>query len=153
MEYVNTMDKEDTKNRPVFYPCDTFSFPAACARYKMVHVVRRHYLNGQSLNTLKSQCRNYPAPLRLGCFHGLGNAHVPYLAKGLMSLKQVCDGLGEKEEIVCIDGAIERLAKFHEPRALEVCQEFHEEGTNYCLSAVKQKMYNMEKDLTLYLVK
>jgi len=103
------------------------------------------------LKKLKNQCRQYLTQLRLGCFHGLGNAHVPYLAKGLVSLKQVCAGLAKNEKIVCIDGAIERLAKYHEPRALEVCQEYHEEETTNCLSAVKNKMYNMEKDLRLYL--
>ncbi len=151
MEFVNVSDESDYRSKSLLYPCDAFSFPAACARYKMVHVVRRHYQAGRDLEELKNQCRQFLAQVRLGCFHGLGNAHVPYLAKGLVSLKQVCAGLGKKEEIVCIDGAIERLAKYHEPRALEVCQEYHEEETTNCLSAVKNKMYNMEKDLRLYL--
>jgi hypothetical protein len=151
MEYVNVSDESDYQTKSLLYPCDTFSFPAACARYKMVHVVRRHYQAGRDLEELKNQCRQFPTQARLGCFHGLGNAHVPYLAKSLVSLKQVCEGLTKNEEIVCIDGAIERLAKYHEPRALEVCQEFHEEGTTNCLSAVRHKMYNMEKELRLYL--
>lgn len=151
MEYVNTMDEEEAKTRSFFYPCDTFEFPSACARYKMVHVVRRHYLQGKPLDGLKEQCRNYPESLRLGCYHGLGNAHVPYLAKGLMPLQDVCGGLQSKEEEVCIDGAIERLAKYHESRALEVCQQVSGHQNQLCLSAVKHKMYDMEKDLSLYL--
>ena len=151
MEYVNERDKSDAQSHSLLYPCDSFAFPAACARYKMVHVVRRHYQAGQTIEELKEQCRQFPSPVRLGCFHGLGNAHVPYLAKGLVSLSQVCSGLTQEEHIVCIDGAIERLAKYHEDRALEVCQEFRERRTTHCLTAVRQKMYNMEKDLTLYL--
>lgn len=153
MEYVNTFDESDNRSKSLFYPCDVFPFPAACARYKMVHIVRRHYQADRALKDLKEQCRQFPPQVRLGCFHGLGNAHVPYLAKGLVSLKQVCEGLTSNEEIVCIDGAIERMAKYHELRALEVCQEFHEKETAYCLSAVKHKMYDMDKDLTLYLRK
>jgi len=151
MEYVNVSDESDSRSKSLLYPCDAFAFPAACARYKMVHVIRRHYQSRRQLENLKEQCRQFPSRVRLGCFHGLGNAHVPYLAKGLISLNQVCSGLTKNEEIVCIDGAIERLAKYDGPRALEVCQEFHEEETTHCLSAVRHKMYNMEKDLGLYL--
>lgn len=151
MEYVNVSDGSDSQSKSLLYPCDEFSFPAACARYKMVHVVRRHYQVGRSLEDLKEQCRQFQPQIRLGCFHGLGNAHVPHLAKDLVSLNQVCAGLAKNEEIVCIDGAIERLAKYHEPRALEVCQNYHEKETTNCLSAVRNKMYNMEKDLRLYL--
>ncbi len=46
---------------------------------------------------------------------------------------------------------IERLVKYDEPRALEVCYDYHEKETTNCLSAVRNKMYNMEKDLRLYL--
>ncbi len=105
MEYVNVSDESDSQSKSFLYPCDAFSFPAACARYKMVHVVRRHYQVGYSLEDFKEQCRQFQPQTRLGCFHGLGNAHMPYLAKGLVSLNQVCAGLAKNEEIVCIDGA------------------------------------------------
>lgn len=153
MEYVTERDPQDAATKGFLYPCDTSSYPAACARYKMVHVVRRHYEAGKTTEALKQQCAALSGPLRLGCFHGLGNAHMPLIAAKLIGMKQVCLTLGEVEEFACIDGAMERMAKFHEPRAREICREL--EGTNKktCLTAVANKMYNMKKDLKLYLQK
>jgi hypothetical protein len=154
MEYVTERDTEDAAaGKHFFYPCDTYDYPAACARYKMVHVLRRHYLAGKSPETLRDQCKALTGNLRLGCFHGLGNAHMPLIAGGKISIRRVCLGLSKVEEFVCIEGAVERLAKYKEPRAIQVCQELEGKNKATCLAAVAQKMYDMQKDLTLYLGK
>jgi len=153
MEYVTERDPQDATTKSFLYPCDTAIYPAACARYKMVHVVRRHYEAGKATDALKQQCAALRGPLRRGCFHGLGNAHMPLIAAKKIGIRQVCLNLGEIEEFVCIDGAMERMAKFHEPRAREVCQELTGENKAACLAAVANKMYNMNKDLSLYLAR
>ena len=151
MEYVTERDEEDAKARSILYPCDTYPYPAACARYKMVHVVRRHYQAGKSPEALRQMCAALTGAVRVGCFHGLGNAHMPVIQAGKISIRAVCLNLGEVEERVCIDGAMERMAKFQEDRAFQVCQELDGSHKDTCLAAVRRKMYNMNKDLSLYL--
>jgi hypothetical protein len=146
-------DEEDAKGKSVLYPCDTYPYPAACARYKMVHVVRRHYQAGKSPEALRQMCAVLTGAVRVGCFHGLGNAHMPVIEAGKIGIREVCLNLGEVEEQVCIDGAMERMAKFHEDRAFQVCQELGGSHKDACLAAVRRKMYNMNKDLSLYLAK
>lgn len=153
MEYVTERDGEDAATKSFLYPCDTYEYPAACARYKMVHVIRRHYLAGKSPEVLRDQCKTLSGNIRLGCFHGLGNAHGPLIATGKISLQRVCLGLSEVEEFVCIEGAMERMAKYQEPRALQVCEELKGKNKATCLRAVAQKMYNMQKDLSVYLAR
>ncbi|NKB81965.1 MAG: hypothetical protein GKS05_08775 [Nitrospirales bacterium] len=153
MEYVTENDPTDAKIKETFYPCDRYDYSAACARYKMVHVVRRHYEARRPLASLKKQCATLAHPFRLGCFHGLGNAHMPLIVAGKVQLRQVCLGLQEDEEMMCIEGAMERMAKFHEKRASQVCEGLQESNKTTCLTAVRQKMYHMDKDLSLYLTK
>jgi hypothetical protein len=75
------------------------------------------------------------------------------IAADKISIRRVCLGLGKDEEFVCIEGAMERMAKYQEPRALEVCQELEGENKSTCVNAVAHKMYDMQKDLSLYLAK
>ncbi len=97
MEYVTERDSQDAKARSFLYPCDTYIYPAACARYKMVHVVRRHYEAGGTTEALRQQCAALSGAVRLGCFHGLGNAHMPFIAAKKIGIRQVCLNLGEVE--------------------------------------------------------
>jgi hypothetical protein len=151
MEYVTERDAEDAKAKGWFYPCDSFAFPAACARYKMVHVARRHHEAGRGTAALRQQCVKLEGSRRIGCFHGLGNALMPMIARGEVSLNQACLGLVDAEERACIDGAIERMAKFHEARARQVCEAVGGVPGRICREAAARKMYDMNKDLTLYI--
>lgn len=153
MEYVTEKDEEDAATKSVLYPCDTYAYPAACARFKMVHVTRRHYAAGKAPEALRQQCEALSGAVRLGCFHGLGNAHMPIIAVGLISMREVCLNLTEAEEFVCIEGVMERMAKFHEERAKQVCRELSGRSQKTCLAAVAHKLYNMEKDFSVYLAK
>jgi hypothetical protein len=52
---------------------------------------------------------------------------------------------------MCIEGTMEFLARFNDKRASQVCAALAGKNKQTCLTAVKHKMYNMEKDFTLYL--
>jgi hypothetical protein len=151
MEYVTERDEQDATTKGLLYPCDKFVYPAACARYKMVHVVRRHYKEGKTTEELRTLCSSFADPVRRGCFHGLGNAHMPMIAVGKIGIRSVCLGLSAVEEFVCIDGAIERMAKFFPRNAARVCQDLDENNKGICLTAVSRKMYDTNKDLSVYL--
>lgn len=71
MEYVTEHDSKDAVSKDLLYPCTEQAFPAACARYKMVHVARRHYRMGKTTEALQQECRKFKGAVRLGCFHGL----------------------------------------------------------------------------------
>lgn len=154
MEYVTERDPQDATTKSVLYPCDQYIYPAACARYKMVHVVRRHYEAGRATEELRALCSSsLTDAARRGCFHGLGNAHMLLIAAGKIGIRPVCLGLGKVEEFACIDGAMERMAKFHPDIAGRVCDQLDGKNKTACLAAVSRKMYDMKKDLSLYLAK
>jgi hypothetical protein len=153
MEYVTERDPQDATTKSILYPCDQYSYPTACARYKMVHVVRRHYQAGRTMEGIRTLCLSLVEAVRHGCFHGLGNAHMPMIAAGKISIRRVCLGLSMVEELVCIDGAIERMGKFYPQMALRVCDQLDGETKAICLAAASRKMYDMKKDLTIYLTK
>jgi hypothetical protein len=153
MEYVTERDPQDAATKSVLYPCDQFIYPAACARYKMVHVVRRHYQAGLATEEIRTLCSSLTEPVRRGCFHGLGNAHMPMIAVGKIGIRTVCLGLSTVEEFVCIDGAIERMAKFYPRNAARVCDELDGKYKATCFAASSRRMYDMNKDLSVYLEK
>ena len=151
MEYVNTHDPADAKEKSLLYPCDVDPYPAACARYKMVHVVRRHYQTKGKLSELVAVCENLKGHYRLGCFHGLGNGHLSPLVGGEMKLADVCLHGTAQDQTACIDGAMERIGKYHPQKAKEICAGMTGKLQETCLMSAERKMYNMEKDFSLYL--
>ncbi len=151
MEYVTENDKEDVKTQSLFYPCDEFDYPAACFRYKMVHVANRHYKNKGQVAELISECEKFDGKFRLGCFHGLGNGHMPAIASGKMKISDVCLTGSEDEKFMCIEGSIERMAKYHRSLALRACNSLEGKHNDICMTAVGYGMYNMEKDLSMYM--
>lgn len=153
MEYMAGRDHQDAMTKSILYPCDQHIYPTACARYKMVHVIRRHYAAGGTMNELRMLCASFTGAVRLGCFHGLGNAHMPLIAAGKTDIRSLCLSLSKEEEFVCIDGAIERMAKYQHDTAVGVCHQLDGDNKTTCLAAVSRKMYDMKKDLSLYLAK
>lgn len=153
MEYMAGRDHQDARTKSILYPCDQYIYPTACARYKMVHVIRRHYDAGGTMNELRTLCASFAGAVRRGCFHGLGNAHMPLIAAGKTDIRSLCLNLNKEEEFVCIDGAIERMAKYHQDTAVRVCNQLDGENKTTCFAAVSRKMYDMKKDLSLYLEK
>jgi len=150
MEYVIEKDEEDATTKGLFYPCDTYDYPAACARYKMVQVARRYHKEKKTPEDIANECAKLDGKFRLGCFHGLGNAYMGLIASK-MPIKDVCLHGTEDEKFVCIEGAMERMAKYHRLRALKVCTDLENKYKDICMTAVNYGMYNMSKNLTLYL--
>lgn len=150
VEYVDPRDAPDARTRSALYPCDESPYPAACARYKMQRVAKRYSEDGR-VKGLVRECENLAGKYRLACFHGLGNAHVSRIERGRISIRDVCLHGTATEQTMCIEGAIERMAKVNEGRAREVCGELEGQNHETCLTAVKNRLYSVDKDLTLYL--
>ncbi|MBX3327239.1 MAG: hypothetical protein U0223_08365 [Nitrospira sp.] len=65
MEYMAGRDHQDASTKSILYPCDHYIYPAACARYKIVHVIRRHYDAGGTMNELRTLCAFFTGAVRL----------------------------------------------------------------------------------------
>jgi hypothetical protein len=150
MEYVNTHDREDRKKQPLLYPCDTGEYPAACFRYKLVHVFQRHYAERKDLNVIVEKCMGLTGKYRLGCFHGIGNAHMFYIAKRSVSFQQICQFGTKQDQYMCIEGAVERMAKYHPEQAVQKCQELSGWRYELCLSGTQRRMYDLDKSFEYY---
>ncbi len=122
MEYVTERDAEDAATgKRTLYPCDIIKYPAACMRYKMVHVIPRLIKKASDIPRMQKACGALTDPNRLGCFHGMGNGFMGVIATKKVTLHAVCAG-EDDERFVCIEGAMERMAKYHPERASEVCK-------------------------------
>ncbi len=150
MEYTLQREKEDAGSKEIFYPCDSFDFPAACARYKMVYVVNRNSKANLSPDAMIKECEKLEGKFRLGCFHGLGNGYMSFIRDNKVSVADVCGSGSEDEQFVCIEGAIERLAKYFPSRAEKTCEELEGRNKETCRTAVDNGMYSMDKDFSLY---
>jgi hypothetical protein len=151
MEYYVEKDVEDAKTKSLFYPCDTYDYPAACSRYKAAGVAIRHYRAGKTVQEFVQECEKFQGKFRLGCFHGLGNAHMYSIVVGKTDIKDLCLTGTADEQFMCIEGSMERMAKYHKEAALRVCEQFEGRNKETCLTAVDNGMYNMNKNLSLYL--
>jgi hypothetical protein len=152
MEYVTEQHHEDKKTKSLFYPCDSHPYPTACGRYKLPLVTLDYYRQGKTLEQLIAKCLELEGKFRRGCFHGLGNAHMYFIVRKLVSINDVCHSGTEQEQMLCIDGAMERMGKYHGDRALEACEALQGGHRQLCRDAAARKMYHKDKDLTLYLV-
>jgi hypothetical protein len=150
MEYRITKTPTDYSSHGPLYPCDTALYPAACFRYVMTNSIREQYARGATLETLQRQCAGLRGKYRLGCFHGIGNAHVGIIGLGQKTLALVC-GFGTREDqTVCVDGAIERLGKFTPAIAGERCASLTDWRRDVCQASASRKMYDMERSFALY---
>ncbi len=152
MEYNNARFDADYQTQSTLYPCDISPYPAACFRYKMVGVFQRHYASGGSFFAIRDQCLALTDPnIQLGCFHGIGNAHMSLIARDQLKVTQVC-GMGTDQQIsACIDGMMERLGKYYPLLVEERCETL-EDGwkKDLCLDAGERKMYDLTKSFDLY---
>jgi len=87
MEYRgNPRSRLDYWNHGGLYPCEKARYPAACFRYVMTETIRWYYVQGGTLETLARQCAGFSEKYRLGCFHGIGFAHMLQVARGRRTL-------------------------------------------------------------------
>jgi hypothetical protein len=73
------------------------------------------------------------------------------IAQGHISIKTICLHGTDEDQFMCIEGTMERMAKYYEARAVQVCADLPEKNQDICLRAVQHNMYNLNKDLSLYL--
>ena len=152
MEYVTTHDAQDTKNqKDVFYPCDQVEYPSACFRYKMAHVVPRLYDQGTTLEQMQQACLNLKGKYQLGCFHGLGNGHYPFAANGMVTVAKLCSSGDHDDQYVCIEGLIERLARYLPDIAKNQCSTLSGWQNDLCKQDVGHALYDLKKAFNLYL--
>ncbi len=151
MEFVTTGHADGTIREGLFRPCDTHAYPAACARYLMPRLLRSELVRTRSAKPVFELCRSQAGAARLGCFHGLGTALIPWIEAGAVRLAEVCSSASPDEQRVCIEGAVERMARYRPERAAEVCAALEGPGRSICEQAARNQMYNMDKDLSLYL--
>jgi hypothetical protein len=151
MEYVTTHDMADATTKPTYFPCDENAYPAACFRYKLPQVLDRDLASGKSPLVVVTACENYEGKVRLGCFHGIGNAAMGMLAKGMVKLGKVCGAGDDADQRVCIEGAMERMAKYHPAIASKTCDTL-EDGwrKDLCRVAVARKMYALDRSFDDY---
>ncbi len=153
MEYITERDSEDAAaGKRVLYPCDVGKYPAACARYKMVHVIQRLVRKKSDVAKLVRSCDQLTGAYRIGCYHGAGNGFMSALVSGKSTLTDVCGAAEGDARSACIDGAMERMAKYHPDRAAEVCEDLSGGSTDRdtCNAAIARGMYDMKKDVSLY---
>jgi hypothetical protein len=86
-----------------------------------------------------------------GCFHGLGKRYSIPMAKWPDLLPKIC-GHGDAEtQILCIEGAIQKLADYNSTLAEQVCNALSGNHRETCLAATRYKMYSLDKPtLKLY---
>ena len=150
MEYRSARVPAEAPVKGPLHPCAGNRYPAACFRYVFTNTVPALYKGGGTLRQLALTCEQLPRKDELGCFHGIGNAHVTRIAQGSARLGEVCQWGDRDDQTACIEGAIERLGKFSPGVAAERCQELSGWRREVCTSAASRKMYDLEKSFALY---
>jgi hypothetical protein len=153
MEYVTQRDDDDiVTGRTEYYPCDTSAYPAACFRYKLPHTFARHYALKGNLKEVADACELMTDDThKWGCYHGIGNAHMGAIARGKITLADACKYGDATDRLVCVDGAMERLAKFYPDLGLSPCNTVSGAEKDMCVAAVGRAMYSLEKSFAFYL--
>jgi hypothetical protein len=151
MEYDNAHGAGDLlMERPLHYPCDTYTeYPAACYRYKWALLASK-FERFSDAPTQSEECLGLDQRRRLGCFHGIGYAHVFALLEDSERLNNVCAYGNLDEQRVCIEGAMELLSELNEKKALEVCETLTGKPQRFCEEAARNRLYNLEKSFELY---
>ena len=68
-----------------------------------------------------------------------------------MTYAEVCRFGTKEDQTVCIDGAIERLAKYHPEKAAKSCEQLEGWKRDLCDSGAKRKMYDLDKSFEYYI--
>jgi len=150
MEYVQTRSRTDYPAHGGLYPCEKAPYPAACFRYLMTNTTLQEYFRGGTLEKVDRQCAGLEGKYRLGCFHGIGFAHLEAVARGKATVADTC-GFGSREDqAVCIEGVMERLGRLSATTAAERCEPLADWRSSVCRAAAAREMYDLDKSFALY---
>ncbi len=135
-------DTGKTDLRSILAPCDEEAlFPGACYRYRGFDMIRKL---GDS--AAAAACAALEGLQRHGCFHGLGYGLMGKIYGDPEKLTALCGATEREDQLVCIEGVIEKLAEVHEGRARGACAFLDDpELQRVCNQAVERKMYGVGK--------
>ena len=150
MEFVTAGRADEQIAGRSFAPCDVHRYPMACARYLLPRWLDSEMRETGSAERMFELCRAQQGLRRTGCFHGLGNAFMPYVVSGGTKINDACLRFAPDEQRMCIEGVVERMSRYEPERALEVCVELAGEPRRICNRARENRMYALDKDLRLY---
>lgn len=122
--------------------CERARFPAACYRYMLSHVAQVQRLSGVQLI---ERCLALDDRARRGCFHGLGAMYSRDVADDPSLLGPLCLRGAPDDQLLCIEGVIEKLADFDEQRAVVVCGTLEGDHRRVCLEGARGKMYRLDR--------
>jgi hypothetical protein len=121
---------------------------AACYRYRASSLVTE--LGG--LDALQKSCLSQTPALQRGCFHGIGAVLLGFAHTDPAVLSRYCSAGDRADRTLCVEGAIEKQADFDREVARSICAKQTGEIREFCDTAVKHGMYDLEKpSLTFYL--
>ncbi len=148
MEYRDMLKVQERIGKPVsrpglHFPCDTNTeYPAACYRYMIRQIAQEISADRQMLI---EECLGLPGNLRAGCFHGLGAMYSRRVADQPEIFPDLCRHGDRTDQILCIEGVIEKMADFNERHAMTVCAMLSGEHRAVCETGAREKMYRLDK--------
>lgn len=140
-------------NRPTtLYPCDEQDlYPAACYRYMMNFIQEDADLQGQEVIAI---CLKLPEQDRHGCFHGFGSTYrlgvMDRLDEEPDILEQVCIHGDLADQIMCVEGVVEKMVDYDPAIARKACDGLSGEIQNICYDAASAGMYSLHKPTLKY---
>lgn len=148
MERMSAPPSPTSKASSIFQPCDQETlFPSACYRYKGVELLHKF---GEPMR-VASECLRLEGSQRAGCFHGLGHAATQLVFEQPKKVASICSRGTHDDQVMCVEGVIEKLAEAHERRAKAACTFLGKDLRLVCDESVKRKMYSLDKPtLALY---
>lgn len=150
MELANNPPTGYLDGKSIYFPCDQSPYPAACFRYRFPVSLRNFYNAGGNLEQLTRGCLAMERPFRLGCFHGVGNGHVQQLMRSPQSLTLICRAGNHEDQDVCIEGAIERMARYAGAAAARACKSLDDRRKAVCEVSRQRGLYAMDRSFALY---
>ena len=143
MEYFIEEYEAENTGKGLHYPCDIQErYPAACYRFKGRYML---YALSGDIEEFTEECLGLSGTRRLGCFHGLGAVVRVLVARNPASLGKFCRHGTTDDQIMCIEGVVEKLADYDEEHAVAACSTLNERNAQFCYAAAKQKMYRRTK--------
>lgn len=150
MELTNNPPPDYLIGRSIYSPCNESPYPAACFRYRFPVSLPDFYKAGGNLNQLVRGCLALEHSFQLGCFHGIGNGHVQQLIRAPQALAQICGGGDRDDQTICIEGAIERMARYAGESAALACSSLGDWRGPICEDSRKRGLYAMDRSFVLY---
>ncbi len=72
------------------------------------------------------------------------------ILSGQVNFRALCAQGTLDDQYMCIEGAIERMAKYDHEKSLQQCNTFSGWHRNLCLKGAERKMYSLNKSFELY---